>query len=196
MTVKAVIFDLDGTITEPFFDFDSIREEMGLDKNAGPVWEIMEKATEAERARLDKILKFHEQRALDNSSLQPGARETIEWIHNQGLAVAVLTRNTKDNAVEVARKHNIEFDIFVGREDGPVKPDAFGVEFICKKFEITTSEAMMVGDYLFDLLCARAAGAKSVLLVNNEKAREFAEHADYMIEELSLLVNIIQDENS
>ena len=29
-----------------------------------------------------------------------------------------------------------------------------------------------------------------------EKAKEFAEHADYMIEKISLLVNIIQNENS
>ena len=196
MAIKAVIFDLDGTITAPFFDFDSIREEMGLDRNAGPVWEIMQNATEAERARLDKILRYHEQLGIDNSSLQPGAKETLEWIRSQGLPVAVLTRNTKDNAVEVARKHDIEFDIFVGREDGPVKPDAFGVEFICKEFEVAPSDTIMVGDYLFDLLCAKAAGAKSVLLVNNKKTREFAEHADYMIEKMNLLVDIIKNENS
>jgi len=30
MQIKAVIFDLDGTITQPFFNFDDIREEIGL----------------------------------------------------------------------------------------------------------------------------------------------------------------------
>jgi len=43
MPIKAVIFDLDGTITRPYFDFDAIREEMGLDRNSGPVLEAMEK---------------------------------------------------------------------------------------------------------------------------------------------------------
>ena len=53
MSIKAVIFDLDGTITRPFFDFDAIREEMGLDRNAGPVLEAMEKMTPQQRqARL------------------------------------------------------------------------------------------------------------------------------------------------
>ena len=42
MPIRAVIFDLDGTITQPFFDFDAIREEMGLNKDSGPVLEQME----------------------------------------------------------------------------------------------------------------------------------------------------------
>ena len=43
MPIRAVIFDLDGTITEPYLDFDAIREEIGLGKNGGPVLEAMEK---------------------------------------------------------------------------------------------------------------------------------------------------------
>ena len=43
MKIKAVIFDLDGTITKPYLDFDKIRQEMGLAADAGPLLEIMEK---------------------------------------------------------------------------------------------------------------------------------------------------------
>ena len=35
MTITTVIFDLDGTITRPFLDFDAIRAEMGLSADAG-----------------------------------------------------------------------------------------------------------------------------------------------------------------
>ena len=58
MSIKAVIFDLDGTITKPYFDFDAIREEMGLDKNSGPVLEAMEKMTPSERLNARKILLY------------------------------------------------------------------------------------------------------------------------------------------
>ena len=45
MSIKAVIFDLDGTITQPYFDFDAIRQEIGLAKDSGPLLESMEKMT-------------------------------------------------------------------------------------------------------------------------------------------------------
>ena len=38
MQIKAVIFDLDGTITQPFFDFDAIRKEMGFPPTPGRFW--------------------------------------------------------------------------------------------------------------------------------------------------------------
>ena len=77
MSIKAVIFDLDGTITQPYFDFDAIREEMGLDRNSGPVLESMQKMTPQERQRVEKILHFHESRAVMESELNKGAKKTL-----------------------------------------------------------------------------------------------------------------------
>ena len=53
MTIKAVIFDLDGTITEPFLDFDAIRREIGLSPEAGTLLEAMEKMTSRRKAACD-----------------------------------------------------------------------------------------------------------------------------------------------
>ncbi|MHC4122079.1 MAG: HAD family hydrolase [Planctomycetota bacterium] len=196
MKIKAVIFDLDGTITEPYFDFDLIRKEMGLDKDASPVWEAMEAMTEQQRRRVEEILDFHEQKAVEESTLNPGAKETLEQLRNLGIYTGVLTRNKKKNALAVAKKHGLEFGAVVGREQGPVKPDAYGVLEICKMFDISCEETMVVGDYLFDLLCAKAAGATAVLLKNHHQAEEFAMHADFCIEKLDEIFQVIEGKDS
>jgi len=196
MRVKAVIFDLDGTITQPYFDFDAIREEMGLERNSGPVLESIEKMTRAQRQRAEEILHFHEQRAVTESALNAGAKETLERLREIGIAIGVLTRNRRSNALAIARKHNLRFDTIVDREDGPVKPDAFGVLRICQQFGVRPEETLVVGDYLFDLLCAKAAGAVAVLLANSKQADEFAEHADFRIETIDEILQIVEDKNS
>jgi HAD superfamily hydrolase (TIGR01549 family) len=193
MSIKAVIFDLDGTITQPFFDFDAIREEMGLDRNSGPVLEAMEKMTPQQRKHAEEILHFHEQRAVTESRLNAGAKKTLSLLRKAGIRVGILTRNRRSNALVIGRKHNLKFDIIVDREDGPVKPDAFGVLRICDEFSVKPEETLVVGDYLFDLLCAKAAGAVAVLLANNQQADEFAEHADFCIETIDQILQIIED---
>jgi len=193
MPIKAVIFDLDGTITQPFFDFDAIREEMGLDKNSGPVWEAMAEMTPAQRERAEEILDFHEQRAVTESKLNSGVKETLQALRARGVSVGILTRNRRSNALAVAEKHGLKFDAVVDREDGPVKPDAFGVLRMCQQFGVEPQETLVVGDYLFDLLCARAAGAIAVLLANHNRAEEFAEHADITIDRLDRILQIIED---
>lgn len=196
MSIKAVIFDLDGTITQPFFDFDAIREEMGLDRDSGPVWEAMAKMTPKQRKNAERILHSHESRAVKESTLNPGAKRTFQSLQEAGIRIGILTRNRRSNALAVARKHGLKFDAVVDREDGPVKPDAFGVLRICEQFGVKPEETLLVGDYLFDLLCAKAAGAIAVLLVNSNKAAEFAEHADFTIENIEQILQIIEDKNS
>jgi len=193
MSIKAVIFDLDGTITQPYFDFDAIRREMGLAKDSGPVLESMQKMTPKQRRRAEKILHFHEQQAVTESKLNPGAKQTLDTLRKTGISIGILTRNRRSNALAIARKHNLKFDAIVDREDGPVKPDAFGVLRICQQFDVKPEETLVVGDYLFDLLCARAAGAIAVLLANHQKADEFAKHADFRIERIDQVMQIIKD---
>lgn len=196
MSIKAVIFDLDGTITQPYFDFDAIREEIGLARDSGPVLESMEKMTAQERQEAERILHYHEDKAVTESQLNAGAEQTLSALRAAGIHIGVLTRNTRDNALTIARKHNLRFDAVIGREDGPVKPDAFGVVQLCRQFGAEPEETLVVGDYLFDLLCAKAAGAVAVLLANHNRADEFAEHADFCVENISEILEIVSNSNS
>ena len=191
MTVKAVIFDLDGTVTEPFFDFDAIRAEMGLAKDAGPVWEVMAEMSPERRRRAEQILDFHEKQAVKQSTLNTGTKETLAAIRARGIRVGILTRNRRCNVLAVADKHGLEFDGIVDREDGPAKPDAFGVLRLCEQFGIEPAETLVVGDYLFDMLSAKSAGAIAVLIKNHHRAHEFVQHADHTIGRIDQVLEIL-----
>ena len=193
MSIKAVIFDLDGTITRPFFDFDAIRQEMGLAPDSGPILEIMEKMSAPERKRTRDILTFHENRAVAESTLNDGASEVLDALRQKNISIGILTRNKRCNAEAIARKHNLTFDAIVDREDGPVKPDAFGVLRLCEQFATTPAETLLVGDYLYDLLSAKAAGAIAILLKTHKDSDRFAVHADYTITSLDKILDIIDN---
>jgi HAD superfamily hydrolase (TIGR01509 family) len=195
VTIRAVIFDLDGTITRPFFDFDAIRKEMGLSADSGPVLEAMEKMPPDRRKRAEDILEFHENRAVNESTLNDTAEETLRDLRSRSIHIGILTRNRRSNALAIARKHNLTFNAIVDREDGPVKPDAFGVLRLCEQFGTSPSETLVVGDYLYDLLSAKAAGAIAVLLKTHEKCGQFCKYADFTITSLDKILQIIEDKD-
>jgi len=152
--------------------------------------------TPQQRQHAEKILHFHERRAVIESRLNAGAKQTLQALRKAGIHIGILTRNRRSNALDIAKKHGLKFDAIVDREDGPVKPDAFGVLRICEQFGVKPKETLLVGDYLFDLLCAKAAGAVAVLLANNNRAAEFAGYANFTIEKIDQILQIIEDKNS
>ncbi len=193
MAIKTVIFDLDGTITRPFLDFDLIRQEIGVSPEAGPILELMDRMTPAQRACAEEVLLRHETRAVMESELNDGAETTIAALQKAGINVGVLTRNTRINAEAVAGKHNLRFDAIVDRQDGPVKPDAFGVLELCRRFGCAPFQTLVVGDFLYDLLSAKAAEAIAVLLKNTPKAQNYVEYADYVITSLDEVLDIVDN---
>lgn len=195
MPIRTVIFDLDGTITKPFLDFDTIREEMGLARDAGPILEIMGTMSHKEQKRTEEILHRHEAEAVEKSCLNDGAEKTLASLRAASINIGILTRNRRINALTVADKHNIEFDAVVGRDDGPVKPDGFGVLKLCEHFGTRPQETLVVGDYLYDLLSAKAAGAIAVLLKTHKQNEDFSKYSDFTIHSLDEIPSIIEDIN-
>ena len=191
MKVKAVIFDLDGTLTEPALDFDTIRSEMGLSLESADILAAMEAMPPARQEQAHAILARHESHAAQNSQLNDGVSELLAELRLRKTPIGLLTRNTRENTLYVAKRHQLCFDAIVARQDGPAKPDAYGVLELCRQFHSTPAETVVVGDFLHDLLSARNAGAIAVLIETHPKADHYKAHADYSISHMSELLGII-----
>ena len=126
MKIRGVIFDMDGTITEPFFDFVKIKEEAGI--GDVDMLDYLAKAPVAERKRVQAIMTRFEDAGVAEARLNRGARELLDDLARRGMRTALLTRNTRQSVDGVCRKLNLKFDIVVTREDGPYsrRPSRFG----------------------------------------------------------------------
>ena len=191
MKIKAIIFDLDGTVTRPILDFDQIRAEIG--DIEGPILEAMEQMSPGEQQRTHQILARHEHIAAENSQLNPGVHELFAWLRQRGMSIGLVTRNQRRSVERICELHNLSFDSVITRQDGPAKPDPAPVQLACAGMGVEASESVMVGDYLFDLVSGRRAGAVSVLLTTSENHRDYKHEADYVIDSLNELPAVIDN---
>lgn len=193
MPTRAVIFDMDGTITEPYLDFGWIREQMGMARDAGPILEAMETMDAVTRREKEEILHRCEAEAAQASTLNAGAQATLAWLVERAIKTAVLTRNSRISAETVLAKHRLLFDVVRTREDGAIKPSPEPVLEICRALEVDPTEAWMVGDYLFDVQSGNAAGARTVLLWPKDDLPEWHDQADHVIRTLTELPPLIEE---
>lgn len=190
--VGAVIFDLDGTLTRPYLDFDRIREEIGLpNEPRTAVLEALETMTAAQRARAEVILDRHETEAALASELHDGAFGVLSTLRRRSIPLGLLTRNSRRCVQIVLDRHGLQFDCIYAREDGPIKPSPEPVLVICRRFGVPPATAWMVGDYLFDIQAGRRAGATTVLMVGEAPPPVYAEQAHHVVRQLNELLTLL-----
>jgi HAD superfamily hydrolase (TIGR01509 family) len=161
---RAVIFDLDGTLTEPLLDFDAIRAELGLPP--GPILEQLAHADAATRAEAEEILRRHERDAIARATLADGCVELLAHLAARGIPAAILTRNVREVVDTFTRTFGFSFVASYTREDGPHKPSPAGVFALCEKMGAAPADTLVVGDYKFDILAGRAAGCRTALVTS------------------------------
>jgi phosphoglycolate phosphatase-like HAD superfamily hydrolase len=95
-----------------------------------------------------------------------------------------LTRNSSRLARATLERVGQHFEIVLGREDGPVKPDPAGLCRICSEWQLPATAVAMVGDYKFDLEAGRRAGVRTALYTSGRDLRlfDYAHLADHIVE--------------
>jgi HAD superfamily hydrolase (TIGR01549 family) len=168
---KAILFDMDGTLTEPMLDFPKIKAEMGIGDR--PILESLAQMNGSLKSEAEAVLLRHETQAAENSVLNPGCHELLQWLAEQQIQRALITRNSRASVQTVLGRHGLAMDVLVTREEPPYKPDPHPLRLACKKLAVADSQVWMVGDGWYDIEAGNAAHIKTVW-ISHGKPRPFA----------------------
>ena len=181
---QGLIFDLDGTLTRPTLDFDAMRREIGI-LEGDLVFEIP-KLPPGRRDAAWAVVEAHEQRALREQALQDGALGLLRRCRDEGIRIAVLTRNARRSVDHFCSAHGMVFDAVVTREFPFVKPHPGPVRHILETWGMDPADALMIGDYVHDITCGREAGTKTCFFQNPGRP-DYGRDADFTVHSMAEL---------
>jgi HAD superfamily hydrolase (TIGR01509 family) len=193
----AVLFDMDGTLTEPTLDFPRIKAEMGI--GPGPILESLAQLDETRRREAESILLRHEEIAASNSRLNPGCEGLLAWLDTEGIATAMITRNSRLSAQTLLSRHALQIELVITREDGPFKPSPDPLHLACHRLGLNGDEraterydsVWMVGDGQYDVEAAHAATIRSVW-ISHGRERPFAAQPWLTVADLLELMTVLK----
>jgi HAD superfamily hydrolase (TIGR01509 family) len=163
MTLKAAIFDLDGTVVENAYDWAKIRQELG--DGGVSILSYICGLEEPERSRKWAILERHEAEQTARSVLREGIRELLAFLKCRGVRAALVTNNSRKNTIYLLEKFGLGFDRVITRESGLWKPSGAPFRDVLEAFGISGGECCVIGDTRFDVLAAMDAGIGSIFLL-------------------------------
>lgn len=197
--LKAVFFDLDGTLTVLSLPLDSMRRDTkkyyrgqgapdDLFDSADGISSTRVKAreyffsrgiSESEWARMenevDKTLSGHEGWAATNAKLIDGSVDVVRELKSLGLRTAILTNNGR-TAVDLILKQiplqNL-FDVIQTRNESPSpKPYPDGLNKLLNHVGLQANEVVYIGDARIDAAAAKRAGIEFWGVATGETPRD------------------------
>ena len=204
--IKAVIFDLDGTLADTLEDLcDSTN--YALEKHGFPkrelsefnmfigdgVPKLIERAIpkevfteEAKQTVYGEFMAYYRNHFLDKTKLYDNIAECVSLLNDKGLKLAVVS-NKIDEMTQKIVDHLFcgEFSAVSGKRTGyPLKPDPTSTLEVMKKLGVKPSECAFVGDSGMDMKTAKNAGCVAVGVLWGFRGKEelIENGADYLIE--------------
>ncbi len=161
------VFDMDGTLTLAVHDFEAIKRALGIPLEHDILHHLAALPADEAAAKHAWLLEHERELAL-NARPAAGAIELVRALQSRDCRLGILTRNAHELALLTLQAIGLG-DCFatvdiLGRDEAPPKPHPGGLLQLAERWQVAPAELVMVGDYRFDLECARAAGACGVLV--------------------------------
>jgi 2-phosphoglycolate phosphatase len=188
--MKALLFDLDGTLIDSAPDFVSILNRLRAEEQKDPVDEVAVRAVLSEgspkmievafgytigssehQAVLSRLVSLYFEEMGKEGKLFSGVRELIDTIVHQKIPFGIVSNRKEISVQKAARIFDLKTDVLVGMDTvGKGKPDPAPLLHAASLLKIDPSEFLYVGDHLIDLTAARNAGMQSALVSWGYKA--------------------------
>ena len=176
--MKAVLFDLDGTLTNTLDDIaDSMNyalRQYNLPAHPVDAYRYMvgngarilaERAVGERTDLLDTVFEAYMERyknhAADKTHAYEGTTELLKALSERGILICVLSNKPHRDTVTVVNHYfpDIAFNAVQGQIEGvPVKPDPTGALALAQKLNTDPSDFAYLGDTGVDMTCAVRAG--------------------------------------
>lgn len=182
---QGYIFDLDGTLVDSKLDFSALCRQLGWPEGT-LILEHLATLPEPEQQWAGAQIHQFELAGAMQATLMPGVTDMLAEFAELGLPTAILTRNSKAVTELTLQRFELPFDVVLTRDDAPAKPDPAGLWRIAEHWRIAPAELLFIGDYLFDLETAKAAGMPSCLYLDGTN-QHFSALADYQISHFAQL---------
>lgn len=197
-TIRAILFDFDGTLTRPgSLDFQRLRKELASPAGA-PILEYIQGLPPDRRRRASRVLHRFEMEGAARSRPNHGAEELIRELQQRGLPLAVVSRNSRaavvralDNFPSVGPS---DFAVIISRDDGVLpKPHPDGIRLAAGTMGVSEQETLVVGDFHFDIDAGLRAGSPTVFLTNGGMEPPGTLTPDYVVENLAQVGALVRD---
>ncbi len=166
--LKAVLFDMDGTITRPHIDWAALRGRLQVPAGV-PIMEYIESLPSPLQEQASAVLEEVEMEAAIEAVLNPGAAELLGQLRRDGLRLALITNNHRQAMRMIVEKFGLDFDLLLSREDALLKPAPDLLFLALAQFGCTPAEACFVGDGRYDRLASEAAGVPYIHLAHDDQ---------------------------
>ena len=160
------VFDMDGTLTIAVHDFTDIRKELGFAEGQ-PIVKTLNALPDEQAQPLRQRLHEIEEGLARQAQPAPGVQNLLAALKLRGCRMGILTLNSKENAWLTLQTLGLaeffEPEAVLGRWclENP-KPHPDGIHQLLDFWNADSDDAVMVGDFLWDLKTGRAAGLPTV----------------------------------
>ena len=161
MTIRAIIFDMDGTLTESYINWPELRSKI----NCPPEKTIIEhiaSLSAKQRKQANEILLQKEWEAAQHAAIRTGATELIDALRARDYKLGLVTNNHGTAMHRVINRLNRAFDVAFSRDDGPIKPNPYLIHKTLQALGSSPNEAISIGDSRYDLMACAAARVRCI----------------------------------